>query len=327
MVERAARRGVPLAILATTDLLLRHAAARMGGSGSLRGPIALSTTHRPNPTQTIHPWPEARLVEALAWFGIEAEARPTRGGILGRAARSAASGVTKETVVAVTGGARGKGFVLSVPDRPDLLPEAVAMAADTGVAVQRRFPVHAGAIRRMSFDRSARGLIDGRIGGLANQGVQVMHLNVGYVAEAPALDLRRVMAEATSGASAGPTSARPSGPFTIVDKVVAHECWHLVEMSMQTRTRNAHTELRRLMGEHLGVGTLERAFRTGAEGDEPAALVARRRILEEVSPYAATMAVECTAELFACWWCRGPQVSPLVATFGGILDRLFPPAR
>ena len=52
-----------------------------------------------------------------------------------------------------------------------------------------------------------------------------------------------------------------------------------------------------------------------------------RRIVAEVSPYATTNIREATAELFKLWWCASPQSppAPLVARFGALLDRYYPP--
>ena len=46
-----------------------------------------------------------------------------------------------------------------------------------------------------------------------------------------------------------------------------------------------------------------------------------------ISPYATTNWRESTAELFKLWWCRPLDAAPapLVACFGTLLDRFYPP--
>ena len=55
---------------------------------------------------------------------------------------------------------------------------------------------------------------------------------------------------------------------------------------------------------------------------------AHRRIINEVSLYATTNMREATAEMFKLWWCSSPEAppAPLVARFGALIDRYYPPA-
>ena len=48
----------------------------------------------------------------------------------------------------------------------------------------------------------------------------------------------------------------------------------------------------------------------------------------EVSRYALANIRESTAELFKLWWCSTPAApaATLVACFGALLDRFYPPA-
>jgi hypothetical protein len=106
---------------------------------------------------------------------------------------------------------------------------------------------------------------------------------------------------------------------------VAHEYWHNLDTTLVASPAR-YLELNRALGAELGVETFEHALRGQGRGAPDEWQRAFRRIVEEVSPYAATNMREATAELFKLWWCADPAgaTSPLVARFGALLDRFFP---
>jgi len=274
------------------------------------------------------------LAGALAAWGLVAEAaRPPRS--LGRVAKRLSLGVADSLDLVVTW-APGRTVVVGCPDRPDLMPEAVAMAAETTGAVLRRFPEQAGAVRSIRFDRSSRGLTTGHYGGVADRSAGTIHLNIGYVAADAMVDMTRRRAEPAErgGASAAERatygdrrpSAGPLAPYTVVDTTMAHELWHHIENAFESRHYADSIALRRGLGEMLGVETLERAVK-GSESNAPDAWkMALQRLAYEVSPYATTNANEATAEMFKLWWCRVGPLSPVVARFGELIDQLIPPS-
>ncbi len=84
-------------------------------------------------------------------------------------------------------------------------------------------------------------------------------------------------------------------------------------------------ELRRQLGNYLGVETLEHALKGGTPKAPANWQAAYIRLADEVSPYATTNAREATAELFKLWWCRMGPPSPLVSRFGELVDQMLPP--
>ncbi len=201
------------------------------------------------------------------------------------------------------------------------MPEGVALAADTATAVFRRFPDQAAAVKFIYFDRSEYGLKTGRYGGVAQISVPSIHLNIGYVNVEAFIELVRQSAKRQQRSR----SAGPRAPYTLVDTTVAHELWHQIERTFEVRHYAKAMQLRRQLGLHLGVETLEHAMK----GDSPKApsnwQAAYSQLAQEVSPYATTSAREATAELFKLWWCRSGPVSPLVSRFGELVDQMLPP--
>jgi hypothetical protein len=123
-----------------------------------------------------------------------------------------------------------------------------------------------------------------------------------------------------------PVSAQPPRPWFAIDGVVAHEYWHNLDTTV-VASPATYLALNQGLGQELGVETYEHALRGREQGAPVAWQAAFGRILNEVSPYALTNWRESTAELFKLWWCRrvdGPP-APLVAAFGALLDRFYPP--
>ncbi len=80
-----------------------------------------------------------------------------------------------------------------------------------------------------------------------------------------------------------------------LELVVAHECWHTIEI---VRYRDTF-ELRRALGEELGVPTFEAAYVAMHDVAPERRAAALARIRAAVGNYATTKAIEGTAELFA----------------------------
>ncbi len=211
---------------------------------------------------------------------------------------------------------------LRMPDRPDMMPETIASAIDTTVAVKRRFGRMASGVRALAFDRGGGQYADGSVAGSAQSGTGTIFLNTNLAFADEVVALRR---EAAADGRRS-VSAVVAPPFTALEGVVAHELWHNLDANMQT-TPAVYMEFNRVLGEELGVATFEHALRGGEEGAPPAWRAARARIVREVSVYATTNQREATAEMFKLWWCSRPEAppTPLVACFGALVDRYYPP--
>jgi hypothetical protein len=183
-------------------------------------------------------------------------------------------------------------YRLLVPDRPDVSPDRLAAAVGVFSAVRRRFP--AVPTPDLSFEETVS-TGQGKVSGLG--GDRRVRIDHDLVLE-------------------GTPSPRPAW----LELVVAHECWHTIEIACY---RDAF-ELRRALGEALGVPTFEAAYvaMRGVTPERRAAALARIRAA--VGDYATTKAIEGTAELFARWWIGGSD-DALVAAFGHLVDRYLPP--
>ena len=94
--------------------------------------------------------------------------------------------------------------------------------------------------------------------------------------------------------------------------MVAHELWHVIERSFEARRYRDSIELRRRLGEFLGVATLEYVVRPRRE-DAGRGEAAQVQLRDQVSAYATTNPREATAELFQAWW-WGSTPRPPVGT-------------
>lgn len=318
--------GAATVSLLSPSVLLRSLARRFGFDGGLREPLeaALDGTYLSSPLGTGAPQGpdddiQTVLLHALEDFGVRAS-RPRSAGAVARLGRRLSGGVPSTIGVDVEW-LPGRTFRLSVPERSDLMDEAVARCADTAVSVLRRLAPPSAVVREIVFDRSSSGLVSGTEGGHARNQTYEIHLNVAYCAAYASLELHAKR----SGSS--PEGAMPGGvqlPFTVIDATVAHEIWHLVENDFAARHFAHSAEFRRELGHSLGVDTLEQAVK-GANPKAPEAWqAAHRRLVTEVSPYGATNALEATAEMFKAWWCRSGDVTPIVARFEDLVSRYFP---
>lgn len=191
-----------------------------------------------------------------------------------------------------------------MPRGAEAAAAVVARAVNATVAARGYLGPAADHVRRMSFDRSSTGLVGRTSAGEAGHIFDTFHLNAEFVR--PGSDDARFAA----------TSDRFEG-------TVVHEIWHVVEAAFEARSYRASVELRRLLGQDLGVETLEQACRSWAPGvSSPVAQAAVAQLAAQVSPYATTNPREATAEMFRLWW-SSPEPSPVVTHFGAMLPDLL----
>jgi hypothetical protein len=278
------------------DELVRDAARRRGWTGALRAPLTA-------PARTSSPTAVADAVQAL---------------LPGSTVRR--GGFSRRVVSLRAVAADGLRLKVKLPDRDDAVPELLAAAVDTAWSVRRRFGRMASGVRAITIDDGAGMFDTHRVAGSAQAGTGTFFLDTS-LAFASAIEAQR---ERIGGR---PTiSARPTKPWFDIDGVVAHEYWHNLDTTI-VATPKVYVELNHELGVELGVDTYEHALR-GAERDAPPEWqTGLRRIATEVSPYATTNWRESTAELFKLWWCRPVDrpPAPLVACFGALLDRFYPP--
>jgi hypothetical protein len=206
---------------------------------------------------------------------------------------------------------------VDLPDRADLLVEQVARSVDTITSIQEHFGSAVPPLR-MAFDHADFGLRHGTTSGEAAGGGEI-HINASWVNVEGLLAFRRPRADAPPRFA---PSARPVAIYNNLDGTTAHEAWHQIDFMFQGRHYATSIELRRALGEELGVETLEQALRGADRGAPPAWRAARQRLIEEVSPYAATATQEATAEMFKLWWCRVGDPGPLIVRFGELVETL-----
>jgi hypothetical protein len=295
IVDALTRARVP--VLDVADELVRDMARRVGWTGALRAPLTAPAAV-PSPREG-----PAAAVQALLPGTEVSERGLSRHGLSLRA-------VTPD----------GLRLKVKVPRGPDVMPEMLAAALDVAFAVRRRFGRMASGVHAITIDAGA-GMFDNHsVAGSAQSGTGTFFLDVS-LACVDAMDAQRHRAAGRAG-----VSARPPRPWFAIDGVVAHEYWHNLDTTV-VASPSTYLALNGGLGAELGVDTYEHALR----GREPGAPVewhaAYQRILAEVSRYATTNWRESTAELFKLWWCRPVDrpPAPLVAAFGALLDRFYPP--
>jgi hypothetical protein len=206
-----------------------------------------------------------------------------------------------------------------VPERDDLMPEAIAAATGTAMTIKSRFAASLGQIRVISFDLAHHGMSKNRVGGAANLAMPMIHLNAGYCCANLAAQI-----QARRGTW---QPRRPSASTTAqfrVDKVTAHEFGHHLDAAFQASRYADSIEFRRRLGEVLGVPTIEVAVRGTGRGIERQAAEAQRQLTEQVSAYATTNLNEAMAELFAVWWFGGPESPPIIQVYDELIEKYFP---
>jgi hypothetical protein len=206
----------------------------------------------------------------------------------------------------------------SVPLRDDLLVESVARCIEMTIEIARRCGRAASGVRRVSFDYSDSQLLGGRHAGSADRVSGTIHMNASLASIEGLTAMETMRARRGGGGSAGVPP-----PFNAIDGTTAHEMWHQMEGAIEARNAMDGIDLRRALGEALGVETLERAVNGGRSRVPDAWRAAHARLVDEVSPYAATAPVEATAEMFKLWWCGGGDLSPIVRRFGELAGGLL----
>lgn len=297
MVDALTRVGIPS--LDVTDALVRVEARAVGWTGELRAPLTAPSgaTERLDPIAAVDALLPGAEVSRSSRFGRSRE-------IL--SLRATTSDRLRMTV--------------NAPERPDVMPEMLAAAVDTALAVRRRFGRMASGVHTITIDDGAGGMDDHRTLGSASSGTGTFFLDTS-LACADAMEAQRRLAGRRS------VSATPPGPWFAIDGVVAHEYWHNLDTTV-VASPAVYLEFNRALGAELGVETYEQALRGRDQSAPDPWRRAFARIVTEVSPYATTNWRESTAELFKLWWCRPLDAAPapLVACFGAQLDRFYPPA-
>jgi len=297
--------------LATNDELVRDAARRRGWTGGLRGAL----TRAPGPPATPATAPATAPTPATAETIAERVGallpgvQVTRHRTWWHRALTIDLAVPHDQVVQVR-----------MPARDDVMAESVAAAADTLLALRRRFGQQA-RVTKLDFDPGGAGFAHGSIVGTAEGATGVAVLNPLMIV---ASELAENRGERQARGMVGVSALVPP-PWFPVDGVTAHECWHFMDAAVQTVPAR-YTEFHRELGAALGVESFELALRGREHGAPDAWRLAHDRIVREVSLYATTNAREATAEMFVRWWFGTPGASSLVDTFGALVDRYFPPS-
>ncbi|MEA3216544.1 MAG: hypothetical protein QOJ19_2700 [Acidimicrobiia bacterium] len=308
----AAEHGADNISVAARDPHLRHELRRRGFSGPLRGHLRSpgdAAREQAEPDRGAAPNPAERaevlasFVQSLVpWASITA-VRPHR---VGQLLTGLAIGQRQLLELDVRAGTARHPLRLRVPDRPDLQPEQVALAADIAATVIRRFPWL--RVLALSFDQGDAGLRSGKLGGYAMQQARSdLHINGAYVLGDAVLPPR----ERPRQAGFHPYTGR-----SWIEDVVAHELWHAVEHDFEVRRFRDSMAFRQALGGPLGVATIEHVYDPGNEA-------IRRRLAQEVSGYSAENRREVTAELFTEWW-LAPDPRPMARLFGTLIDRYLP---
>jgi hypothetical protein len=321
IVELARARGAVRLELDTQDALLRDTAARAGMQGQLRGVLVASIADLDPRGPGTEPLDADELAAAVgrlvpdAAVAGRAVRNPLRAGV-----RRALFGLPSMVDLLVDPRDGGERIRVVVPQRPDVVVENVARCVDTLVGIRRRFGANAPASITLSFDYSDMGLRTGVISGSAAKQVGVIHMNADHcLVEGIEMARRRAAARGRASVSAGVPP-----PYSAVDGTTAHEMWHQIDGNFEAGHYRDSIEFRRRIGECLGVETLEQATLGGTRNAPPPWQAAHRRLVEQVSAYAATAPGEATAEMFKLWWCSNGELSPVVARFGELVDGLFP---
>jgi hypothetical protein len=299
LVDAITRAGVEH--LVVHDELVRAEARAVGWHGGLRAPLAAPSAATLTATHTALD-PVAAVGALLPEIHIERRSWRRRTLVL-------RASTTDDIRLAV-----------KIAARTDVVPELLAAALDTAIAIRRRFGRMASGVHTIAIDDGAGSFDDHSTLGSAQSGTGTFFLDTSLAA-ADALDAQRLRTGGRRGAS-----ARVPPPWFTIDGVVAHEYWHNLDTTVVSSPAT-YTHINRELGALLGVETFEFALR-GRERDAPPAWQdAFRRVVDEVSPYAATAMREATAELFKLWWCSSPSqlAAPLVARFGALLDEHYPP--
>ncbi len=300
--------------LMTNDPLVRDLARSHGFTGPLRGALVrapdapLDGTGDPDSVRDA----VAELLPGIA-VGLEANAGAARALL-----RRAVSGVSKTFNLSAAPEADATPTRFSVPQRDDLLVESVARCIETTIGIRRRFGPAASSARRVSFDHADFQLLHGNHAGSADRSSGLIHMNASFASVEGLITMETVRAQRAGGGSAGVPA-----PFNQIDGTTAHEMWHQMEGALEARRSMDGIDLRRRLGESLGVETLEQAVNGARPRSPDVWKVAHARLVDEVSAYGATAPLEATAEMFKLWWCAVGEPSAIVRRFGELIEPLL----
>lgn len=305
--------------LDTSDLVARNEARRLGFEGLLRGELALRTNDAviediDAGTDSWTLWTIQRLLPSTK---VTVKSSTT---LMRRFIQHAISGTGGRLRFDLT--RNGERIEVLVPQRRDLVPEVIAMAADTGLAIKDRFGSALAHVRSLSFDLAAYGMSRNRVAGSADFDAPGIHINAGYCCA----DLA-VRHQTRVSHRAPPKPSATTGARFIIDKVIAHEFGHQFNSAFQSRDYEASIEFRRQLGEMLGVATIEKAIRGDEKGADSDAARAWQRLADDVSPYATTNLDEAMAELFSVWWFEHPDSPAIIKRFDRLIEYYFPIAK
>jgi hypothetical protein len=208
-----------------------------------------------------------------------------------------------------------------VPNRADLVPEAVACILDTAASVLRRFPAGVHRFWCRAWDT-------GHYAGAAMSDGGTVYLDPAYVLSGAMESSRRAQAakwltepQDTDAETLERLFLLTPRRYTDLDRTVAHELWHGLEQGV---ARLGGIAFHRALGEALGTDTLEHALSGRAEDAPPEWRAAFSRLVTEVSWYAATNPREAKAEMFKLWWRGDTEPTPLVRRFADLVQRELP---
>ena len=300
--------------LATTDPLVRDVARRHGFAGPLRGTLVPAPSGPPGWTDDpagVRDAVQQLLPEIIV--GMESNAGPAR--VL---LRRAVSGVAKSFNLFAGPDENAPATRFSIPFRDDLLVESLARCIDTTIAIRRRFGAVASSARRVSFDHADFQLLHGQNAGSADRSSGIIHMNASLASVVGLMAMETRRTERGSGGSAGVLA-----PFNQIDGTTAHEMWHQMEGAIEGRRAMTGIELRRQLGQALGVETLEQAVNGARTRSPDSWKVAHARLVDEVSAYGAIAPVEATAEMFKLWWCASSEPTAIVRRFAELVQPIL----
>lgn len=287
----------------SADPRLRDQARRSGWSGPLRGWLRHDGAVAPASI----PDAVAALVPAVTITATTVRRRGLRSLV-----RAAVAGMpdTAEMLVHDQTGLRP--FTVRYPDRPELFVEELARAVEVATAMRSRFGTALAHVRLVAVDLGPQGFVSGHHAGQAAPTVGDVHLNASLFLPDPRAELQPI--RAARSATSGAVPSAPADAYTSMDGTTAHEFWHQIELAFTARDYTASIAFRRDVGAYFGVDTIEHAvMRPGP---------AHEQLVQEVSRYGATAALEATAEMAKRWWCGNS--SPVTRHFGQVVDRFFP---
>ncbi|MBK5288930.1 MAG: hypothetical protein JJE46_10725 [Acidimicrobiia bacterium] len=316
IADAADRSGARQVALDVRDPLVRAIARANGYSGGLRSVLGWSPSS--GPIAATEQFDDARTVARLEQLLPEVRITVSSGSFLARSVRRLETGRSLTRIVTATRGSEPVSAMASVG--PDLMIESLAAALDTLLVLADRIPQLARSLPRIVFGTSGRDMATGRVSGAA--GGSRVWLNPAHVDRAAYEELARIPQPGAPGGAPRRPPRQPHTGFLPVDSVVAHEIGHVVDERARSGRWSSSTEFRRAVGEALGVESVEMALLGARPGAEPERVRAYEDLVEQISAYATTSAVELFAEIFAAW--REDSEVPVVRAFARLMESRYP---